>query len=102
MTSAGYARDTTWTPLPSDARKWESSDTMFAPSAARPPPPDMADAGPDYAAEAAFEGGRAPPRPEAPILREHHVWGVREDWGRKAGAWGKGAKVYDDDEGSRK
>lgn len=29
----------------------------------------------------------------APVIDEKHVWGVREDWGKKAGEWGKGAKA---------
>ncbi|KAM0793729.1 hypothetical protein ACM66B_001152 [Microbotryomycetes sp. NB124-2] len=33
----------------------------------------------------------APP----PELRDHHVWGVREDWGKASGKWGKGASVYE-------
>ncbi|CBQ71768.1 related to ATPase family protein [Sporisorium reilianum SRZ2] len=31
-----------------------------------------------------------------PVLSEAHVWGVREDWGKKAGAWGKGSSVFAD------
>jgi protein AFG1 len=96
MTSTTYARDTEWSPLPAEMRKWESSEPgpNLVLSGARPPPLDTLEAGPDYATEAAYEGGRAPPRPEAPKLKEHHVWGVREDWGPKAGSWGKGAKAY--------
>ncbi|PWN51519.1 hypothetical protein IE53DRAFT_47792 [Violaceomyces palustris] len=33
-----------------------------------------------------------------PVLSEAHVWGVREDWGKKAGAWGQGAKVFTKEE----
>lgn len=29
-----------------------------------------------------------------PVLSEAHVWGVREDWGKKAGAWGKGSSIF--------
>nr|CDI52426.1 related to ATPase family protein [Melanopsichium pennsylvanicum 4] len=29
-----------------------------------------------------------------PVLSESHVWGVREDWGKKAGAWGKGSAIF--------
>lgn len=32
---------------------------------------------------------------QKPVLREEHVWGVREDWGKKAGKWGQGAKAYE-------
>ncbi|TKY86708.1 hypothetical protein EX895_004348 [Sporisorium graminicola] len=31
-----------------------------------------------------------------PVLSEAHVWGVREDWGKKAGVWGKGSSVFAD------
>lgn len=33
-----------------------------------------------------------------PVLAEAHVWGVREDWGKKAGAWGRGSAVFADKE----
>ena len=33
-------------------------------------------------------------RPSAPQLAEDHVWGIREDWGEKAGRWGKGAAAF--------
>lgn len=29
----------------------------------------------------------------APVIGEEHVWGVRDDWGKKAGDWGQGAKA---------
>ena len=32
-------------------------------------------------------------RPEAPRLGPDHVWGVREDWGERAGQWGQGVKA---------
>ncbi|GAA5916009.1 hypothetical protein JCM5296_001159 [Sporobolomyces johnsonii] len=32
---------------------------------------------------------------DKPVLREEHVWGVREDWGKKAGRWGEGAAAYE-------
>ncbi|KAJ1038274.1 hypothetical protein NDA11_001272 [Ustilago hordei] len=34
----------------------------------------------------------------APVLSEAHVWGVREDWGKKAGAWGKGSAIFSEPE----
>ncbi|GAC96430.1 potential mitochondrial ATPase [Pseudozyma hubeiensis SY62] len=33
-----------------------------------------------------------------PVLSEAHIWGVREDWGKKAGAWGKGSAIFAQDE----
>ncbi|BGP21193.1 hypothetical protein JCM10295v2_000064 [Rhodotorula toruloides] len=35
-------------------------------------------------------------RQDKPVLSEAHVWGVREDWGKKAGRWGKGARAYEE------
>ncbi|KAJ9100959.1 hypothetical protein QFC19_005355 [Naganishia cerealis] len=29
----------------------------------------------------------------APVIDEEHVWGVRDDWGKKAGQWGQGVKA---------
>ena len=29
-----------------------------------------------------------------PVLSEAHVWGVREDWGKRAGDWGKGSAIF--------
>ncbi|CEQ38630.1 SPOSA6832_00097 [Sporobolomyces salmonicolor] len=34
-------------------------------------------------------------RGDKPVLREEHVWGVREDWGKRAGRWGQGAAAYE-------
>ncbi|EPQ26605.1 uncharacterized protein PFL1_05926 [Pseudozyma flocculosa PF-1] len=30
-----------------------------------------------------------------PVLSDVHFWGVREDWGKKAGPWGRGAAVFE-------
>lgn len=30
------------------------------------------------------------------VLKSDHVWGVREDWGKGAGKWGKGASAYEE------
>jgi protein AFG1 len=37
------------------------------------------------------------PRAETspPELKSDHVWGVRDDWGKGAGTWGKGASVHE-------
>lgn len=39
----------------------------------------------------------APP----PELKDVHVWGVAENWGPKAGAWGKGASAFEQGEQSK-
>lgn len=31
----------------------------------------------------------------APKIKEEHAWGVRDDYGPKAGEWGKGAKAFE-------
>jgi hypothetical protein len=36
----------------------------------------------------------AGPRGSAPVIGEKHVWGVVDEWGAKAGKWGKGAKAF--------
>jgi protein AFG1 len=36
-------------------------------------------------------------RGDKPVLKEDHFWGVREDWGKKAGKWGKGASAFTDE-----
>lgn len=66
---------------------------MIAP--ARSPALEMRD---DFAEEASYSPVTIDRRqPEAPILRPDHVWGVREDWGKKVGKWGQGAKLYETD-----
>jgi peroxisome-assembly ATPase len=48
----------------------------------------------DFADEAGYSrsviAGDKPRCP--PVISESHVWGVREEWGPKAGEWGKGVK----------
>lgn len=31
----------------------------------------------------------------APVIKEKHVWGVVDEWGEKAGKWGKGSKAFE-------
>jgi len=104
MTSPHYGTRTAWKPLSSDHRRWETS-TGAASSVSSPLPRWAAEgrlSDSDFAAEAAYtanrpSGGVVPgiERPEPPRLRDHHVWGVREDWGPGAARWGQGAKVHD-------
>ncbi|KAH9858488.1 AFG1-like ATPase-domain-containing protein [Lenzites betulinus] len=122
MTSASYARDEQWAPLPPSARKWETSAASPTPSA-----PSRASASPsasvsrpshrrsgeyqrvaarpssDFAEEACVhetlsaQKAAVPnpaDRPPAPRLSADHVWGVREDWGERAREWGRGASVH--------
>ena len=117
MTSEGYGKEETWAPLPAAERKWERSARVAATSssASRRSVPaaatvdaavamsnvHIADAAFDFAVEAAYQGDSTVQvdvrqRPEAPRLREEHVWGVRDDWGGRAKEWGRGAKAYEE------
>lgn len=38
-----------------------------------------------------------------PQIKEQHMWGVADEWGNKAGQWGKGAKAFEgSDRGEKK
>lgn len=39
-------------------------------------------------------------RYKPPIIKEQHVWGVTDEWGKKAGKWGEGAKAFNHQSGS--
>lgn len=104
MTSHEYANNTQWTPLANDLRKWES--TSCTPQGARLSSAaghsmisitSRSDREDDFAIEAAYDGGvlgTRKERPNAPRLKPDHVWGVREDWGKRAGIWGQGALAH--------
>jgi protein AFG1 len=49
----------------------------------------------DFADEAGYsrpETLRPKVARDPPKISEDHMWGVREDWGKKAGEWGQGVK----------
>ncbi|KAI0335151.1 hypothetical protein GY45DRAFT_1421319 [Cubamyces sp. BRFM 1775] len=102
MTSESYARDEQWAPLPLSSRKWETSSIPLVSSTlTRPASTQSAEqshtAQADFAEEAsAYTSShtRATDRPPAPRLSADHIWGVREDWGPRARAWGRGASAY--------
>lgn len=107
MTSHAYASASDrWTPLPIDQRQWEhAAPTAPGPtrrlSATTAPTPSSAaaesDVG-DFAAEASYDGTvPLASRPLAPRIRPEHVWGVRDDWGKKAKGWGRGTGRTSDD-----
>ncbi|EPQ56947.1 hypothetical protein GLOTRDRAFT_37622 [Gloeophyllum trabeum ATCC 11539] len=104
MTSASYAREERWAPLPLSARKWE--DTAAGPDnrasvGTRASPRPSLHVQDDFAGEAAYERTMAMrERPSAPRMKEEHVWGVREDWGEKASEWGRGVAAYRGREGT--
>ena len=84
MTSTTYHNEETWMPLSQASRKWEDA------SPASPQSPTRHTSG--VAPEITNGEGL---QPEAPVLAKEHIWGVRDDWGTRAGAWGQGAKVYE-------
>ncbi|KAH9485556.1 Lactation elevated protein 1-like protein B [Psilocybe cubensis] len=122
MTSAAYNRTNQWSPLPLSDRRWEtelphtgtveSSSAFIAkaePRASaeyaqqhqltqpRPEAPSRSATydSDDFATEASCETvGPSFKRPQAPRINADHVWGVREDWGPGAKAWGLGPKLY--------
>lgn len=104
MTSPEYDETEEWNPLPVNKRRWESLRSAAQPSKVEQMRFDDPQGG-DFAPEAAFEFGSRlgsqktkRERPSAPRLKEDHFWGVRDDWGPKAGAWGKGAKARREEE----
>lgn len=108
MTSSDYAEKETWNPLAPKIRKWESdvpatiSTSTSVTSQPRQRYEKIQEG--DFAPEVAFESDarvhNLKERPSAPRLKEDHIWGVRDDWGPKAGAWGRGTKVHQKDRGS--
>ncbi|KAK8849679.1 hypothetical protein IAR55_005014 [Kwoniella newhampshirensis] len=101
-TSSVYANEE-WLPLDLDIRSWESpADQNTAPARSAKTTMGRNDSGKDapnddFASEAGYSRtevktpleGRNPPR-----LKEQHVWGVADEWGQKAGHWGKGASAF--------
>ncbi|GAA6033705.1 hypothetical protein JCM8097_004391 [Rhodosporidiobolus ruineniae] len=39
---------------------------------------------------------------DRPKIADSHVWGVIENWGKKAGRWGMGARAYEEEEKEKK
>ncbi|KAI0032103.1 AFG1-like ATPase-domain-containing protein [Vararia minispora EC-137] len=81
MTSARYAAEEHWTPLPPDARKWEQAAPSILPHAPSRSHREKAEEQRGLPVEAGFSGADAPGvgRPEAPRIRAHHVWGLAND-----------------------
>jgi peroxisome-assembly ATPase len=99
MTSEAYVIDTLWSPLPVRERQWENIGAATVPlhsvsdsALLRKSPSDTVVEGDDFAEEACYDGKVAPlsARPAPPKIRPEHFWGVRNDWGKRAGAWGRG------------
>jgi protein AFG1 len=100
-----------WLPVSESQRRWESLALSVPPATpsylrearernAKPPQerirPILSPADSD-SSDFADEAGYSRPVPtkdrSRPVISESHVWGVREEWGPKAGEWGKGAKA---------
>ncbi|GAA5842336.1 hypothetical protein JCM5353_000763 [Sporobolomyces roseus] len=119
MNSPEYLVTATHTPMPSSVRSWErthSISSSVSPLASAPARHSMGEKQPLPSGQDDKLSGVLDPadlrakwkdgmptyekevdvRGDKPVLKEDHIWGVREDWGRKAGAWGKGASAYDD------
>ncbi|GAA5999954.1 uncharacterized protein JCM10292_003554 [Rhodotorula paludigena] len=117
MSSAEYLVTAVHQPLPAHVRSWETSSaaaTAAAAAALSPARHAVGEKAPLPSGRDDLLSGVLEPsdlrakwpegRPasekevdvrQKPVLREEHVWGVREDWGKKAGKWGKGAKAYE-------
>ncbi|KAJ1305887.1 hypothetical protein OPQ81_010607 [Rhizoctonia solani] len=94
MTSPKYAENAIWQPLTRAQQPWHV-DTPFAHSSNQGQIPKFAAddqvAEKDWAEEASYDARRSRKgRPEPPRLSENHAWGVRDDWGKRDGDWGKG------------
>ncbi|EJU03352.1 hypothetical protein DACRYDRAFT_88299 [Dacryopinax primogenitus] len=87
-----------WTPTDREARRWETATpgtTSSSDSVLRTPRRPREDPDADFGYEAANERPtRRGVKVEPPRIKEQYVWGAREDWGRKAGEWGRGAGAY--------
>ncbi|KAG9085284.1 hypothetical protein FS749_004566 [Ceratobasidium sp. UAMH 11750] len=104
MTSAKYAATAIWQPLAQVHQPWHQRIPPASPSDSLPAdvpttPTFAAQVGlstkvaseSDWAEEESYDKKRGGgERPEAPRLSENHAWGVRDDWGKGAGEWGKG------------
>ena len=98
MTSERYAATAQWSPIPAEHRKWEG----YGYSRHRHRPVgEVASVDLQHPYHGSSSGSvvKERPGPAAPRLRDEHIWGVRDDWGDKAGEWGKGVKVYEKKKG---
>ncbi|GAA5845216.1 hypothetical protein JCM3766R1_003359 [Sporobolomyces carnicolor] len=118
MNSPEYLVTAVHTPLPSSVRSWERThETIFSsPADASTParhsmgekqplptgaedklsgvldPADLRARWPDGVPKGEKEVNV---RGDKPVIKEDHIWGVREDWGPRAKEWGKGASAYE-------
>ncbi|KAG8753684.1 hypothetical protein FRC11_007195, partial [Ceratobasidium sp. 423] len=97
MTSPKYFANAVWQPLTRAQQPWHV-DAAPPHSSSREQIPKFAIddqiVEKDWAEEASYDARRSRRgRPEPPRLSENHAWGVRDDWGKGAGEWGKGVKT---------
>lgn len=105
MTSREYVKTARWTPIPADARVWEHATNLPLPST-KPVSSSLAPKESEQEASVKGFGGREsvdPAFPHAepkvrkkPLIDSSHMWGVVDNWGAKAGRWGKGVKAYEE------
>jgi protein AFG1 len=94
-----------WRPLPMSSRHWERS-SIVQPVAMAPPslPPNVKILSKEEQQGQLFPHGASPFRthPDAPPKIDWtHVWGTVQ-WGKKAGAWGKGVEGLEERKGEKK
>ncbi|CAE6437686.1 unnamed protein product [Rhizoctonia solani] len=96
MTSPKYAAQAKWQPLTRAQQPWHVDAPSSHPSNHDQIPSfatDKQTVEKDWAEEATYDTRHSTKvRPEPPRLSENHAWGVRDDWGKGAGEWGKGTK----------
>lgn len=108
MTTSPTYPNEEWLPLGAEGRTWEGVISGSSPS--KPFRASVTASEEDFAVEAGYsrpqrlterqepvithQNEGAGPRHDPPIIKEEHVWGVADEWGEKAGKWGKGPKAY--------
>ncbi|WVF68274.1 hypothetical protein IAT40_003039 [Kwoniella sp. CBS 6097] len=98
-TSPVYAQEE-WLPLDVQSRSWEGKAEIGTPATRLGRPSSPSEKKDDFGVEAGYSRpeklaepvSRTPPR-----IKEQHMWGVVDEWGKKAGKWGQGAKAYQKD-----
>ncbi|KAF8740218.1 AFG1-like ATPase, partial [Rhizoctonia solani] len=94
MTSPKYAAQAIWQPLTRAQQPWHVDTPPSRPSNYNQIPTFATEdqvLEKDWAEEASYDARRSRKgRPEPPRLSENHAWGVRDDWGKGVGDWGKG------------
>lgn len=75
-------RRVTHSPMPRSLRRWEGDSSEADTKTSHP----------------AMENDipTTPLRPDAPQFTPVHIWGVIDNWGKRAGRWGKGVNAYKD------